>query len=254
MEAKIFAAADRQLIRLYMEYLPVIFSSRHGDPSRPWNKFNIALTDGDGNQVLNYEGNWRDIFQNWEALLISYPEYISNVVAKFVNAMTIDGFNPYRISREGIDWECPDPSDPWAQFGYWGDHQVIYLQKLLELLAGYDAALLDDYLSAKLFSTANVPYRLKSYEDICRDPRNSLIFDKALSDELLKKAKALGTDQKLVQDKEGRVALVNLTAKLLQLVIAKAANLVPGGGVLPREYSELLFSRSHAISRIEFSF
>ena len=231
LEAKIFAAADSQLTRLYMEYLPVIFSRRHGDPSRPWNKFNIALTDGDGNQVLNYEGNWRDIFQNWEALLISYPEYISNVVAKFVNAMTIDGFNPYRISREGIDWECPDPSDPWAQFGYWGDHQVIYLQKLLELLAGYDAASLDNYLSAKLFSTANVPYRLKSYEDICRDPRNSLIFDKALSDELLKKAKSLGTDQKLVQDKEGRVALVNLTAKLLQLVIAKAANLVPGGGV-----------------------
>ena len=27
------------------------------------------------------------------------------------------------------------------------------------------------------------------------------------------------------------MALVNLTAKLLQLVIAKAANLVPGGGV-----------------------
>lgn len=231
LEAQVFAAADSQLIRLYMEYLPVIFSRRHGDPSRPWNKFNIALTDGNGNQVLNYEGNWRDIFQNWEALLISYPEYISNVVAKFVNAMTIDGFNPYRISREGIDWECPDPSDPWAQFGYWGDHQVIYLQKLLELLSGFDVSLLDNYLSAKLFSTANVPYRLKSYEDICRDPRNSLIFDKALSDELLKKAGALGTDQKLVQDKDGRVALVSLTAKLLQLVIAKAANIVPGGGV-----------------------
>ena len=231
LEAKILAASDSQLSRLYMEYLPVIFSRRHGDPSRPWNKFNIALTDGNGNQVLNYEGNWRDIFQNWEALLISYPEYISNVVAKFVNAMTIDGFNPYRISREGIDWECPDPSDPWAQFGYWGDHQVIYLQKLLELLSGFDVSLLDNYLSAKLFSTANVPYRLKSYEDICRDPRNSLIFDKALSDELLKKAKSLGTDQKLVLDSEGRVALVSLTAKLLQLVIAKAANIVPGGGV-----------------------
>ena len=227
----IVATGDSQLLRLYMEYLPVIFSRRHGDPSRPWNKFNIALTDAAGNQVLNYEGNWRDIFQNWEALLMSYPEYIANVVAKFINAMTIDGFNPYRISREGIDWECPDPSDPWAQFGYWGDHQVIYLQKLLELLADYDAALLDNYLSAKLFSTANVPYRLKSYEEICQDPRNSLIFDKDLSDELLRKAESLGSDQKLILDKEGRVALVNLTAKLLQLVIAKAANLVPGGGV-----------------------
>lgn len=58
-----------------------------------------------------------------------------------------------------------------------------------------------------------------------------LDFDKDLSDELLRKAESLGSDQKLIQDKEGRVALVNLTAKLLQLVIAKAANLVPGGGV-----------------------
>lgn len=228
---RIAAAGDAQLERLCLEYMPVIFSRRHGDPSRPWNQFNIALTDQDGSQILNYEGNWRDIFQNWEALLVTYPEYIPNVIAKFVNAMTIDGFNPYRISREGIDWECPDPSDPWAQFGYWGDHQVIYLQKLLEMLQAVDAGKLDKYLEMKLFATANVPYRLKEYEKICRNPSNSLVFDKELSDALLSMAQANGSDAKLVQGEDGQPALQSLTVKLVQIVIAKMANLVPAGGI-----------------------
>ena len=51
--------------------------------------------------------------------------------AKFLNAMTPEGFNPYKINRQGIDWEIPDPNNPWAQIGYWGDHQVIYFAKLL---------------------------------------------------------------------------------------------------------------------------
>ncbi len=55
------------------------------------------------------------------------------MIAKFVNASTVDGYNPYRITREGIDWEVEDPDDPWSHIGYWGDHQIIYLLKLLEL-------------------------------------------------------------------------------------------------------------------------
>lgn len=222
---------EPQLCRLMLEYLPVIFSRRHGDPSRPWNQFNIALTDKNGNQILNYEGNWRDIFQNWEALLYSYPEYTQNIVAKFVNAMTMDGFNPYRISRNGIDWECPDPDDPWAQYGYWGDHQIIYLQKLLELLKAYDSETLKDFLGTKLFSSSNVPYRLRSYKEICENPRDSLIFEEKLSNALIAAAAEKGTDQKLVLDKNGNVELLTLTAKLLQIIIAKMANFVPEGGI-----------------------
>ncbi|MGB5592294.1 MAG: hypothetical protein WBN31_15210, partial [Gammaproteobacteria bacterium] len=124
---------DPQLIRLAHEYLPITFGRRHGDPSRPWNQFAIRLTDDQGHRLLTYQGNWRDIFQNWEALLLSYPEFIENVIAKFVNASTADGYNPYRITNEGIDWEVEEPDDPWSYIGYWGDHQIIYLQKLLEL-------------------------------------------------------------------------------------------------------------------------
>ena len=34
---------DHQLHRLFMEYLPLTFSRRHGDPSRPWNLFDIRV-------------------------------------------------------------------------------------------------------------------------------------------------------------------------------------------------------------------
>ena len=98
-------SGDIDLQRLSCEYLPLSFSRRHGDPSRPWNRFNIITKDENGNDLKYYEGNWRDIFQNWEALSISYPEYVENMILKFLNASTIDGYNPYRISSNGIDWE-----------------------------------------------------------------------------------------------------------------------------------------------------
>ncbi len=145
--------------------------------------------------------------------------------------MTIDGFNPYRISREGIDWETPDPNNPWAQYGYWGDHQVIYLQKLLELWNNIDKEDLLNSLSEEIYSSSNVPYRLKSYKEICENPRNSILFDEELSNHLIKAAKEFGTDKKLVCSKNGEPALVNLTSKLMQIIISKASNLVPGGGI-----------------------
>ncbi|MBP5232795.1 MAG: hypothetical protein J6333_05255, partial [Planctomycetes bacterium] len=227
---KMKAAGDPQLERLALEYMPLTFSRRHGDPSRPWNRFNIRLLDADKKPLLNYEGNWRDIFQNWEALAMSYPAYIPNMAAKFLNAMTADGFNPYRISRAGIDWEVPEPDNPWAQYGYWGDHQVIYLQKFLELWDKADAAGFRANLGAKLYSSANVPYRLKSYAEILKAPHASIAFDQALSERLIAESKTYGSDAKLVMD-GGQPALLTFTAKVLQIVIAKAANLVPGGGI-----------------------
>ena len=38
-------AGDPQLERLCCEYLPITFGRRHGDPSRPWNRFAIKLKD-----------------------------------------------------------------------------------------------------------------------------------------------------------------------------------------------------------------
>ena len=127
-----------------LAYLPLTFSRRHGDPSRPWNKFSIRVRDAAGRRVVNYEGNWRDIFQNWEALVASEPAYLGSMIATFLGAMTPDGYNPYRIGRDGIDWEVIEPDNPWSHIGYWGDHQVVYLLRLLEAAQARDPALLAD--------------------------------------------------------------------------------------------------------------
>ncbi|NIP14298.1 MAG: hypothetical protein GWM88_06045, partial [Pseudomonadales bacterium] len=54
---------------------------------------------------------------------LSFPEYLEGVISKFVNTTTADGYNPYRVTKDGYDWEAPEPDEPWANFGYWGDHQ-----------------------------------------------------------------------------------------------------------------------------------
>ena len=62
------ASGDADLIRIGAEYLPLTFSRRHGDPSRPWNAFLIEVQTDKGEKRLGYQGNWRDLFQNWEAV------------------------------------------------------------------------------------------------------------------------------------------------------------------------------------------
>ena len=222
---------DPQLTRLCYEYLPVTFGRRHGDPSRPWNQFAIRLQDEFGNRRLSYEGNWRDIFQNWEALALSYPEFIENIVAKFVNASTIDGYNPYRITREGIDWEVEDPEDPWSYIGYWGDHQVIYLLKLLELSQQFHPTQLTQLLKRPIFSYANVPYRIKSFYDLLEDPKNTVVYDQDLADRIEERVSRMGADGKLVLDANGDVYQVTLLEKLLVPLLAKLGNLVVDGGI-----------------------
>jgi len=222
---------DPQLERLCLEYLPITFARRHGDPSRPWNRFSIRVRDEGGDRSIFYEGNWRDIFQNWEALALSFPEFVEGIVAKFVNASTVDGYNPYRITKEGIDWEVEDPDDPWSHIGYWGDHQIIYLLKLLELSRQFHPSGLSGLLHRPVFSYANVPYRLRSFEQAVRDPKKTVDYDSALAERIDERVAAIGADGKLVPGADGNVYLVNLLEKLLVPLLAKLGNLVLDGGI-----------------------
>jgi len=222
---------DPDLERLCREYLPLTFSRRHGDPSRPWNRFSIATKNPDGTRILNYEGNWRDIFQNWEALAHSFPKYTAGMICKFVNASTADGYNPYRITRDGFDWETIDPANPWAHIGYWGDHQVIYLLKLLEILDQHEPATLRDFLTREIFAYANVPYRIKPYDDLLKDPKETVVFDQAAEALVHRRVQRKGADGKLIWDGREQVRLVNLTEKLLVPMLAKFSNFIPGAGI-----------------------
>ena len=229
--SRITALNDANLEKLGYEYLPLTFSRRHGDPSRPWNQFSIETKDLHGRKKLDYQGNWRDIFQNWEALALSYPEYVEGMIAKFVNASTIDGYNPYRVTRDGFDWESLDPHDPWSYIGYWGDHQVIYLVKLLEISSRYHPGRIHDLLSKEIFAYAHVPYRIKPYSDMVKDPHRTIDFDAKLDREIHKRVEQMGTDGKFIPDRTGNVIHVNLTEKMLVSVLAKLVNFIPEAGI-----------------------
>ena len=218
--------------RLCLEYMPLKFSRRHGDPSRPWNRFSInTKNEIDGSKVLDYEGNWRDIFQNWEALALSYPAFIESMIHKFINATTFDGYNPYRVTKDGFDWEIIEPDDPWSYIGYWGDHQIIYLSKFLEFSEQYYPNKLAAYFHESIFVYANVPYKIKDYQAILKNPKDTILFDAQLDKEINKEREAIGADAALLKDTKGNIYRVNLFEKLLATVLAKVSNFIPEGGI-----------------------
>ena len=218
--------------RLCTEYLPLMFSRRHGDPSRPWNQFSInTKSEVDGSKILDYQGNWRDLFQNWEALAYSYPEFIEGMIHKFLNATTFDGYNPYRVTKDGFDWETIEPGNPWAYIGYWGDHQIIYLLKFLEFIENYYPNKLAESFSKNLFVYANVPYLIKDYEDLLENPKDTIVYDYENEARIQAQRAKIGADGALLTDVNDQIYKVNFIEKVLATVLAKMSNFIPEGGI-----------------------
>ncbi len=223
---------DKHFIRLCTEYLPLKFSRRHGDPSRPWNKFSINTRSAvDHSKILDYEGNWRDIFQNWEALSISFPAFTRGMIFKFLNATTFEGYNPYRLTKGGFDWETVEHDNPWSYIGYWGDHQIIYLLKLLEINEKYYPGKLSSLFSDEVFVYANVPYKIKQYQAILKNAKDTIAFDEKLDAEIRNKREVFGADATLLVDQKENIYTVNFIEKILATVLSKLANFIPGGGI-----------------------
>jgi len=223
---------NADLIRLCTEYLPLKFSRRHGDPSRPWNKFSInTRSEIDGSKILDYEGNWRDIFQNWESLANAYPEFIDGMIHKFLNASTFDGYNPYRVTKDGFDWETIEPDNPWSYIGYWGDHQIIYLLKFLEFIENYQPGKLQSYFDKEYFVYAAVPYTIKSHQDILKNSKETIEFNHEWDAKINQRRKENGADGALLRDNNGDIYHVNLIEKLLATILAKMSNFIPEAGI-----------------------
>lgn len=224
---------DKNFKRLCTEYLPLKFSRRHGDPSRPWNKFSINTRSAIdySKRILDYEGNWRDIFQNWEALALSYPGFTRSMIHKFLNATTFEGYNPYRVTKAGFDWETVEPDNPWSYIGYWGDHQIIYLLKLLEINEKYFPGQLSTQFNKEQFVYANVPYKIKSYAEILKNAKDTIEFDEHLNAEIKRNMHTLGSDAALLVDQHQNIYTVNFIEKILATILAKLSNFIPGAGI-----------------------
>lgn len=222
---------DLRVAHALCSYLPVSFSRRHGDPSRPWNEFSIDLWESDGSPKRTYEGNWRDLFQNWEALALSFPFYLPTMITIFLQGITIDGYNPYKIGRSGYWWECPDEHDPWANIGYWNDHQGIYLFKLLELCQNMIPDDLQQLASRSCLYTVEVPYRIKDFDQILSDPHNTIVFDETLHTQLIERREKFGTVGTFLTADSGELVTSTLIEKLLTIFLVKATNFVPQAGI-----------------------
>lgn len=223
---------DVDFKRLAIEYLPLKFSRRHGDPSRPWNRFSInTRSEIDGSKILDYEGNWRDIFQNWETLAHAYPDFIEGMIFKFLNASTFEGYNPYRVTKGGFDWETIEPHDPWSYIGYWGDHQIIYLLKFLEFANDHYPGKINSYFKKDLFVYANVPYKIKSYDEILDNPKDTIVFDEELDRKVRTARDLIGADGALLKQSGGNLHRVNFIEKILATTLAKLSNFIPEGGI-----------------------
>jgi hypothetical protein len=223
---------DADLMRLGIEYLPLKFSRRHGDPSRPWNYFSInTKSEIDGSKILDYEGNWRDLFQNWEALALAYPEFIEGMIFKFLNASTFDGYNPYRVTKGGFDWETIEPDNPWSYIGYWGDHQIIYLQKFFEIIDKYHPGALQALFEKECFVYAAVPYIIKPYEQLLANPQDTIEFDHHKDAAIRERREQLGADGALLKSPDKDVYHVNFIEKILATVLAKMSNFIPEAGI-----------------------
>jgi len=153
------------------------------------------------------------------------------MIFKFLNASTADGHNPYRLTREGFEWEVLDPDDDWSHVGYWGDHQVIYLLKLMEVSARFHPGTIAGLLDRRLFTYADVPYRIRPYAALLADPRNTIDFDTELDRELRRRIAQRGAEGAFLLAADGTPLRVTLAEKLILVALVKLANYIPEAGI-----------------------
>jgi hypothetical protein len=86
-------------------------------------------------------------------------------------------------------------------------------------------------LSNKIFTYANVPYRIKGYDAIASNPKDTIDFDHELEGSIKERVEKVGSDGKLVWNKHNQLERVNLTEKLLVMVLTKLYNFIPDAGI-----------------------
>ena len=86
-------------------------------------------------------------------------------------------------------------------------------------------------LEQRNFAYVNVPYRIRDYETLLKDPKDTVDFDHGLEAITMQRTIKIGADGKLIWNKDGEVYLVNLTEKLLITLLAKLSNFIPEAGI-----------------------
>jgi len=64
-----------------------------------------------------------------------------------------------------------------AIFGYWGDHQIVYLLRLLESYERFYPGQLAGALGERLYATRWCHNVIRGFDELLVDPRNSIRFN-----------------------------------------------------------------------------
>ena len=119
--------------------------------------------------------------------------------------------------------------------------KLFYLLKFLEFIEDYYPNKLESYFKQDLFVYANVPYRIKRYQDILKDAKNTIDFDFEREKNIHFKREEIGVDGALLRDNTVFIYKVNLVEKILATVLAKNVKL----------YSRRWHLDEHPTSRME---
>ena len=76
-----------------------------------------------------------------------------------------------------------------------------------------------------------MPYKIKSYQETLKNPKDTIDFDYELNDKINTQKHQFGADGALLRDKYDAIHKVNLIEKLLTTVLAKVSNFIPEGGI-----------------------
>ena len=66
-----------------------------------------------------------------------------------------------------------------------------------------------------------MPYRIKEYQEILKDPRNTIEFNYELDRQLKEEEKLYGSDSKFLKKADHSLVQVNLLEKLLLTLLVK---------------------------------
>jgi hypothetical protein len=103
--------------------------------------------------------------------------------------------------------------------------------KFLEFIEKYYPGKLNSYFEKDCFVYAAIPYTIKPYEDILKNPKDTIEYDHAWEKKINAERAKIGADGALIRANNNEIYHVNFIEKILATVLAKMSNFIPEGGI-----------------------
>ena len=103
--------------------------------------------------------------------------------------------------------------------------------KFLEFIEKNQPGKLQSYFDKECFVYAAVPYTIKSYQEILKNPKDTISYNHEWDEKIIKRKASNGADGALLRDNNDEIYHVNLIEKILATVLSKMSNFIPEAGI-----------------------